>query len=527
MERVLETVQGGCAAKVMAALALAAAPLPALLPSGPPSFSEAWQQEVVQGNLAAAADLYQKIYEDSGSGPRRPGPPAEVRRRAAFRAGACFEKLGDHRRAGAAYGWLVRAGPPDDALARSAQVRLQDLAVERASPGDSAARAAPSPGPPEAPGPLQQVLERFRGRVEQREAALALLRAQAMQRAEAETEERFLLRRLQEMGVEVRLLVEGEAGPARPLSLDLPLEGEDQDLLFGELAERYYLRGLRALRDRDAARAVEELRKTVALRPGFLDAADLLRAASAVQEAMEGISERAALRLGERREARRLEEPQEIRAALASAERQLALGRAPSALLDLERARSLEEWAPQPVWRDPAMRSLAQEADLRLLGAALSLEEGRGGPLASPRAAPPAGRSGPPAGPAAAAGPSLASRYEELRARGRRAAAALLDAAEELMDREEAEGERRRAALFPWGPPEAARARRKEALFQVGEEMERLLLRGEERQRQRSPERSEEGWRRDFLHLLLLARWFPELDEKERYRKLALDYLSR
>jgi hypothetical protein len=546
-------------AGAMAFLASSILAIPIAAPASPagPSFTEAWYREVMLGDLAAAGVEYQRIYEGGGAAPAR-SRPDETRRRAALRAGGCFEKLSDSRRAEAAYSWIVRVGPPGDALVRAAELRLLELGAAAAStpaavtprgePGASGEPAAPAPAASASPAaPAGELLERLRASIERREASAAELRAELLRRNAEAREAVRLQRSFLELGVEARLT--GEPPPAEERSLaGLSLEAEDRELLKSELAERYYLRGLRALRDRNPDAAVRELKIALSLRQDFLDASELLRAAEGFLQPMEGIAERAALRLKERREARRLTGREALRAALASADRLVSQGRGPAAAQEVERARSGADWASDAVWEDAELRALVREADARaLLGSVLSPPVPPKGavvlsPPVPPKGAvvlsppvPPGGATvfsplstvaSPPGAPEGTKKGAVApAHYEELRSRGRHAAEDLLQVAEDLIEARWVESDRRSVVLAGGrGKVEDDRA---DAARRIGMELERILVRGEDLYQKTPQDQSPDGWRRDFLDILILARWFPEADPGQRFRKLAQNYLAR
>jgi hypothetical protein len=354
---------------------------------------------------------------------------------------------------------------------------------------------------------------------------VAELRTEILRRNSEAREEVRLRRRCHELGVEARLT--GEPPPSSERSLaGLTLDPEDRDLLKTELAERYYLRGLRALRDRDPITAVRELKITLSLRQDYLDAPELERAAEGFLQPLEGIAERAALRLSERQEARRLSGREALRAALASADRLSLTGRGPAAALELERARSGVDWATDAVWEDAEVRALVREADARALLAAALSPPGPPRGAAAPSPPPPGtATSVPPGVPEASRKPVTPALYEELRARARRSAEELLYLAEDLIEARWVESDRRGVALVAgrgMGPDDRANA-----VPGIGMELERILVRGEDLYRKMPQDQSPDGWRRDFLDILILARWFPEADPGQRFRKLAQNYLAR
>jgi tetratricopeptide (TPR) repeat protein len=484
-----------------------------------PSFSEAWYREVMTGELSTAADLYQRIYEDGGAILAKGGPLPDVHRRAALRAGGCYEKIGRGDLAREAYAWLVRAGPSEDPSVRYARLRLAAIAAATepalSSPEGKGAAVAPAgtPATPPAAGQARPdastAIDRLRQQMERRETCAGQLRFEVTRLAQRVDQEARLRRRLADLGVEMK--VEMPADPARgpdgapsPIGEALrPLDPEDRGFLSLALAERYYLRGLRALRDRDPAQATEEFQKALESQPGYRDSADLLGTALGFLRPMEGVAKLAAQRLSERAYERELESARSMRAALASADQFIAQDQAQSALPELERIRSEEEWLPPRVHRAAEVGALAREADIRALLIAAS----------------------PSAGTAPGAG---VERYEDLRAGGRRAADELTGLAEKLTDLVwESSDRRRRAAEAPTPAGKDGQREGIDSQRRVREELERLLVRGEDRYGLNPRDPSPDGWRREFLDIKVLAQWFPEADRDLRFRKLAQEYLER
>ena len=104
-------------------------------PAEMPDLAQIWEREVLLGEVSKAARDYKRIYQDELR-----DLPLELRRRAAFRAGACFERLGQIEDARYAYGWLAeserRSGAKrlplersggDAILVAKARARLRDL----------------------------------------------------------------------------------------------------------------------------------------------------------------------------------------------------------------------------------------------------------------------------------------------------------------------------------------------------------------------------------------------------------------
>jgi len=473
--------------------------------SAPPSFSDAWYRENVLGEMAAASEIYQRIYEDLRSpSPTagRPATPLDLRRKAALRAGMCFERLGDGARAREAYAWLLKGGPSDDPMVRTARVRSLGLA-----PPALPAGSVPSGPVTDPPAPMAsegaQALDRFRLQVERREALDGELRSEIRRLAERVREEFRLRRRMDALGIDLRF--DGSMEGARGVMDDFErsLDPSDRESLRRELAERYYLRGLQALREKNPAIAVEDLRKAIGFgsEGGYRDAADLIRRAREFLQPMEGLAQLAAQRIRERRGERELEVLQSMRSSLAAGRRDPPAEGTKGILAALEGLRAEEEWAPARIARLVEARAMAREADERTL--LISLSGGAQPPLA---------------------GESV-RRFEDLRSRGRLAADELLSDLEQLTDLAWASTERRRVILEEPSDGIGARWGASDVRRLIGEELERLLVRGED-QRRLQPQNLE-GWRREFLNLQILIQWFPESDGDQRYRKLVQEYLGR
>lgn len=96
-----------------------------------PSFADAWHREVFEGNIASAAKDYETIYLS----PSSTRLTAEMQRKAAFRAGICFEKLGLAPSARLAFSTVLNLEGSHgvlerDALSAEASVRLKGLSEE-------------------------------------------------------------------------------------------------------------------------------------------------------------------------------------------------------------------------------------------------------------------------------------------------------------------------------------------------------------------------------------------------------------
>src|SRR5262245_31090392 len=204
-----------------------------LVAAPPASFAEAWSKEVMEGNVAAAADAYQDIYT---SGPTEKVRP-EIRHRAAFRAGICFEKLGLLTSARAAYGAVLKQAPGAGAagevslLVFEAAARLHGLDVTdisgEAARGDSSKplESGQAPGTAiteSAEVPVEvavkKMAEGLRSTERARAAAVAALEKAAQASREKARDRRDLLARLAARGVSLSF-------PAEAPSFPFPAEG--------------------------------------------------------------------------------------------------------------------------------------------------------------------------------------------------------------------------------------------------------------------------------------------------------------
>jgi len=476
------------------------------LGSTSPSFADAWYRENVLGELAEAGNLYFRIYQAPGdsSSPAAETRSAEIRRRAALRAGECFEKLGEYGRAREAYAWLARNGNPREGAVQYAQLRLKCIPPAGAPP-PGASQGAP-PGTPQgarisresSPG-----LDALASRIKRREDCLKNLSGEIQKMEERVLEERRIERRLQELGMEFQFQ------PARPVppeeketridvlrQVDRDLDTEDRRNLKIELADRYYRRGLRALRDSNPQAAVEEFKKTIQLQPSYHDAEDLLRVAEGYLAPMEGVARLATARLEEHRTRRELEYHESLRVALAELDSAPGGDASRERLGNLDRTRSREEWSPRCTGQLTRAEDLQKEADLRLLLDFASQVTGDE--------------------------PEAVQLYQGLKRRNRRAARDLLRAGEQMADLLWTSWKRGRPILSG-----SDREDRAGALQRIGEELVRHLARGEEQYQQNPGDLGPEGWSREFVDILILLQWFPELDREQRIRSIAREYLEK
>ena len=78
------------------------------------AFTRAWRTENLDGDFSQAAEAYERLYKvPAKAAPEKVGSrvssPQLDRLRAAYRAGLCFEAVGNVRRAGFAYQWIERS----------------------------------------------------------------------------------------------------------------------------------------------------------------------------------------------------------------------------------------------------------------------------------------------------------------------------------------------------------------------------------------------------------------------------------
>ncbi len=334
-------------------LSLAAGVVLATLTSS--ELSQAWYSEVMLGRLAEAEFQYQSIYlEEANSW--------QTRARAALRAGGCAEKLGEAQKAIDIYAWLKHEGDPDDPMVRRARLRTEVLQAARRPPG----------GPPEPPIPVREAylydlkltLGRRRGAVERVEKA----------RGERDARDEIIEKlksRLRAVGVQwwfersvVRSETESESGEATAFVRDLGLNAEDEKMLKERLADAFYLRALRALRDRDFWAAVDALRIHEKL------AETAREDVGALKRSAEGILDRAtALQAGARERLEneyprlRAKVSRRVSGGLEEAEKALREGDGDLSLDYLREMQRLEDWAPESLavegrLRDRILRSI-------------------------------------------------------------------------------------------------------------------------------------------------------------------------
>ena len=86
------------------------------------TFAEIWRQEVIEGDIQAAAGRYEEFFLDFR------GKDVASRKKAAFRAGLCFERLSNPSRARNAFKWALRLRKDGEAARTiSSEVDLEEL----------------------------------------------------------------------------------------------------------------------------------------------------------------------------------------------------------------------------------------------------------------------------------------------------------------------------------------------------------------------------------------------------------------
>lgn len=340
-------------------------------------FSEAWYFENVLGQLERAAQEYQLIYLDPESSP-------ELRRRAARRAARCAEKLGDHERARAIHDWLrVEEIGPEDSVEgagvteRSVPNSGPDTATEQdpANAGgriDAGALVAYREALVETAGRRRQALERLERRT-RREAALRDRRLRLVSRLERE-------------GVELRWTADGlEAGSGDEPSWrsrlsgmeildlleELDLEPDDVRLLREHLLHLETVRGLKALRAQDLARALRAFERCIQLATSRqLDLEYLVDSLRRILVRSEGLSRLAGRRLLETSRRRDAETLHAAESAYRDLLDRLEVGDNEGSAERLARARRLEDFTSREVREEGRLYDVRRQAIASLEGPA-------------------------------------------------------------------------------------------------------------------------------------------------------------
>ncbi len=332
--------------------------------AAPQSFSDAWYTETFVGDVPAALEQYTRLFDVPDE-----DVPVETRRKAAFRAGVCAEKLGDLRRARIAYSWFRMNGARNDTWTQRALLRLAELErsakpsrtgddeldvrlPDRALAGDEAAEL------------IGAAAERNRRRL----AVAASLAELVERRRELLERDRRLARRFRRVGVSFdRLPGRGVDFPSpdwESFVRELDLDPADRGLLTGALIDLCFLEGLRSTQTLSLGRAVRALDAQLELAEGEDDwrareARDMLDLLERALGMLEGARTRAE---------RLIESSVERREAEAAARMTNALDAA-RGLVDEDRLREAadslvdvflhEDWAPPGARRSGELREVA------------------------------------------------------------------------------------------------------------------------------------------------------------------------
>jgi hypothetical protein len=354
------------------------------VPTPLPDFSDVWNREVLEGDAAGAGEQYARIYQSPFQ-----EPPAGVRRKAAFRAGICFEKIGQLENARHAYSWLVSGGgegdvpvanllatdllAPADPLAAKALVRLRVL---RGVEAEASVREA-----------VKTRLESLRATVVKLAARGAVLEREVASRREKVLALEALRQRFEDQGATFSFAASAASGGLQGLGEKLiqalkgqfsPEEEPRLEALRKPLANRFLRRGLAAGAARDRRRAADDLEKCLALATeptGAGELRDWILNQALESSSLPGMAGRRLLEvhLREWGGAQR-----ELRAAIESAERLARERRRPDlALVDLFKARESLDWHPPAVREEAEIRALEERGAqlLLLLGEGAASEE--------------------------------------------------------------------------------------------------------------------------------------------------------
>ena len=338
-------------------------------------FADIWYSEVMDGDFAAAAERYERLYLS----PPFEGPGQEVRARAAFRAGLCFERTRELDRARGAYEWIVnRAGGLEaidaatsahatDSLVVQALRRLQKLpasASKRLPPVDVTVREA-----------MESVAEAQRRRVRRLSDHAARLRDLLERRGRSRDRIEELLAGFRERGCPLRfrdedLLVEPpQDGALRLLEQLFRVDDDQERELHSQLALTFSLRGLRACLVSDLAAVRRDLYTSAVLLHD--ERVDALRTRfHAVSRAVP--REEDTRTIGERLlvdalAAERLRVRQAIEDTLRSADRYVRVGRAHRAIPELAAVFDDLEWLLPEIRENRQIAQLEDRAQRELL----------------------------------------------------------------------------------------------------------------------------------------------------------------
>ncbi|MBI4604258.1 MAG: hypothetical protein HY721_20050 [Planctomycetes bacterium] len=353
------------------------------------SFEDAWCREVFEGSVAAAARDYQEIYLSQPAG----GPAPEVRRKAALRAGLCFERLGQTANARPAYRTVIElsagSGLTPEPVVEEARVRLKRLGGEEGLLHPTAGageRLRVEAGPRASPGSSGHEVPVDVAVAERLEAlkAAVLARAEgakALERRRGELDDRArerqaIARRLARRGVVLSFPPAAPPSAAKAAAvlqaLKEALSAEaDLERCTAALANRFLDRSLAAARAGSAAQALRDAYCRSVLAGGTAPAAG--RSLESWLEPWTGVREPAGLaaaagrRLVEENVRRSAAFRREIRSLLEAQEDAVRSGRRDRAVGILDRIRDALDWA-RPVQRESAeVRVLAAHAGRQYL----------------------------------------------------------------------------------------------------------------------------------------------------------------
>lgn len=255
-------------------------------PTGRAEFHRIWQVEVFDGRLDEAAEAWVGLYEACAGSQQV--DRSLVGLEAALRAGTCFEKLGNDRRADLAYGWMLREfdrsfAPGSPTLARRAVRSTRftgDVARARWLRSQATLRlrrlraaVAPSDDPA-----VAAVIEEFERSGHLLAMQLERLRQEVLARRQRLAAARALAERVRSLGVDLRSSRRELGAEIDDLELPVTLRalidvGVRQQFVIDTLTSRLVVRGLRAAAERELDRARWELDKARAMSPGVADIA--------------------------------------------------------------------------------------------------------------------------------------------------------------------------------------------------------------------------------------------------------------
>lgn len=347
-------------------------------PAGSISFPQVRYREVFFGDVAEAAERYERLY----LGRRVEDRATRMDIQAAFRAGLCFEKLGRLESARLAYDWMQRQrGDAEDARSRAliseAALRLQILRPEQSGgvgfdTGGSASRGDLSPDVSTGLV-INEWLDRERARSARLREALVALESELGIHRERLMERARLRSRLADVGV---LLQFGEEEPTVDGDLESAFKERIPEILANSqegrklefaLADRHLERALSGLVSRNWLQARSHLRVAGAFSPNPTVAERWLAwigekafrpAQAALLARRRLLDEQLASGSSLRRDARAL---------LEKAEQVISdRGRPDLAVGYLDRIREQVDWARPSLREDLELRELSDRADKML-----------------------------------------------------------------------------------------------------------------------------------------------------------------